>query len=105
MPAVYLHFHKYFMTNTDHIYLRAGMERLQKSMNTYVKHLSRRCDGFEDKEKGLPISFLGRTMIAHGEDFEPNSEFGNCLIGESTLKIIIDAFLANDDLTSSRHCK
>jgi len=61
-----------------------GMERLQKSMNTYVKHLSRRCDGFEDKEKGLPISFLGRTMIAHGEDFEPNSEFGNCLIALGT---------------------
>lgn len=50
-------------------------------MNTYVKSLSRRGETFEDKEKGLPVSYLGRTMIAHGEDFEPESEFGNCLIG------------------------
>ncbi|KAI8624733.1 BAR-domain-containing protein [Xylariaceae sp. FL1651] len=57
-----------------------GMERLQKSMNTYVKSLSRRGETFEDKEKGLPVSYLGRTMITHGEDFEPDSEFGNCLI-------------------------
>ncbi|KAJ8110178.1 hypothetical protein ONZ43_g5941 [Nemania bipapillata] len=57
-----------------------GMDRLQKSMNAYIKSLSRRGETFEDKEKGLPVSYLGRTMIAHGEDFEPDSEFGNCLI-------------------------
>ncbi|KAI0095905.1 BAR-domain-containing protein [Daldinia grandis] len=57
-----------------------GYERLQKSMNTYVKSLSRRGETFEDKEKGLPVSYLGRTMMSHGEDFEPDSEFGNCLI-------------------------
>ncbi|KAI0378501.1 BAR-domain-containing protein [Hypomontagnella monticulosa] len=57
-----------------------GYERLQKSMNTYVKSLSRRGETFEDKEKGLPVSYLGRTMMGHGEDFEPDSEFGNCLI-------------------------
>lgn len=58
-----------------------GMDRLQKSMNVYVKSMSRRGETFEDKEKGLPVSYLGRTMIAHGEDFEADSEFGNCLIG------------------------
>ncbi|KAI1171762.1 BAR domain-containing protein [Nemania sp. FL0916] len=57
-----------------------GMDRLQKSMNAYIKSLSRRGETFEDKEKGLPVSYLGRTMIAHGEDFEPDSEFGNGLI-------------------------
>ncbi|GAW18367.1 hypothetical protein ANO14919_078420 [Xylariales sp. No.14919] len=57
-----------------------GMDRLQKSMNTYTKSLSRRGETFDDKEKGLPVSYLGRTMIAHGEDFEADSEFGNCLI-------------------------
>lgn len=57
-----------------------GMDRLQKSMNVYVKSMSRRGETFEDKEKGLPVSYLGRTMIAHGEDFEADSEFGNCLI-------------------------
>jgi hypothetical protein len=50
-------------------------------MNTYVKSLSRRGETFDDKEKGLPVSYLGRTMIAHGEDFDADSEFGNCLIG------------------------
>ncbi|GAP92774.1 putative bar domain-containing protein [Rosellinia necatrix] len=57
-----------------------GMDRLQKSMNAYMKSLSRRGETFEDKEKGLPVSYLGRTMIAHGEDFEQDSEFGNCLV-------------------------
>lgn len=58
------------------------MDRLHKSMNAYVKWLSRRGE-FEDKEKGLPVSYLGRTMISHGEDFESDSEFGNSLIGMS----------------------
>ncbi|KAI0160062.1 BAR-domain-containing protein [Hypoxylon sp. FL1284] len=57
-----------------------GYGRLQKSMTAYVKSLSRRGETFEDKEKGLPVSYLGRTMISHGEDFENDSEFGNCLI-------------------------
>ncbi|KAI9818552.1 MAG: hypothetical protein M1827_000611 [Pycnora praestabilis] len=56
-----------------------GMERLQKSMTVYVKSLSKRNEA-EDKEKTLPVAYLGSTMIAHGEDFENDSEFGNCLI-------------------------
>lgn len=58
----------------------SGMEKLQKSMTVYVKSLSRRNE-VEDKEKVLPVGYLGQTMIHHGEDFEPDSEFGNCLIG------------------------
>ncbi|KAI4125655.1 MAG: hypothetical protein LQ347_005301 [Umbilicaria vellea] len=57
-----------------------GMERLQKSMNAYVKTLSKRNEG-EDKEKSLPVAYLGSTMVNHGEDFENDSEFGQCLIG------------------------
>jgi hypothetical protein len=57
-----------------------GMDRMQKSMNAYVKWLGRRGETFEDKEKGLPVSYLGRTMLSHGEDFEADSEFGNCLV-------------------------
>ena len=58
----------------------SGMEKLQKSMTIYVKSLSKRNE-VEDKEKILPVGYLGQTMIHHGEDFEPDSEFGNCLIG------------------------
>ncbi|KAK0636030.1 hypothetical protein B0T17DRAFT_481182 [Bombardia bombarda] len=57
-----------------------GMDRMQKSMNLYVKWLGRRAEVAEDKEKGLPVSYLGRSMISHGEEFDPDSEFGNCLI-------------------------
>lgn len=57
------------------------MERLQKSMNAYIKWLSRRSEPFEDREKSPPIVFMARTMVSHGEDFESDSEFGNCLIG------------------------
>ena len=60
------------------------MEKLQKSMTVYVKSLSKRNEG-EDKEKTLPVAYLGQTMIHHGEDFEPDSEFGNCLIGEQEM--------------------
>ncbi|MCJ1318332.1 hypothetical protein MMC15_003660 [Xylographa vitiligo] len=56
-----------------------GMERLQKSMTNYIKTLSKRNEG-EDKEKMLPVAYLGSTMVSHGEDFENDSEFGQCLI-------------------------
>ncbi|KAM0818043.1 putative BAR domain-containing protein [Seiridium cardinale] len=68
------------MLETEMALRHDGMDRLQRSMNVYTKSLSRRCEAAEDKEKGLPISFLGRTMISHGEDFEPDSDFGNCLV-------------------------
>jgi hypothetical protein len=54
------------------------MERLQKSMTLYIKSISRK--EAEDREKMLPVAFLGSTMISHGQDFQPDSEFGNCLI-------------------------
>ena len=54
------------------------MERMQKSMTTYVKTLSKRNEG-DDKEKNLPVTYLGSTMAIHGEDFEDDSEFGLCL--------------------------
>lgn len=57
-----------------------GMEKLQKSMTVYVKSLSKRNE-LDDKEKLLPVGYLGQTMITHGEDFDPDSTFGNCLIG------------------------
>jgi hypothetical protein len=62
------------------------MERLHKSMTGYTKSLSKRNEG-DDKEKTLPVSYLGSTMIGHGEEFEGDSEFGNCLIGTSTPKL------------------
>jgi hypothetical protein len=67
---------------TDGIYCAAGMERLQKSMTAYVKALSKRNEG-DDKEKPLAVGHLGSTMVHHGEDFDCDSEFGQCLIRES----------------------
>lgn len=52
-------------------------------MTIYVKSLSKTKEA-EDKEKGLPIANLGATMIAHGEEFEHDSEFGSCLIGSTS---------------------
>lgn len=61
------------------------MIKMQASMTEYVKWLTRRSESsFGDKEKGVPASVLGRTMISHGEDFDNDSEFGNCLIGMSS---------------------
>lgn len=53
-------------------------------MNVYVKTLSKRNEG-DDKEKALPVSYLGSTMVSHGEDFEDDSEFGQCLQSRSHL--------------------
>lgn len=58
------------------------MERLQKSMTAYVKSLAKRNE-VEEKEKTLPVAYLGSTMLGHGEDFDDDSKFGQCLIGMS----------------------
>ncbi|KAJ4348940.1 hypothetical protein N0V95_005025 [Ascochyta clinopodiicola] len=55
-----------------------GMDKMQKAMAVYVKSISKRAEG-ADKEKQLPGGHLGSSMVTHGEDFEPDSEFGNCL--------------------------
>lgn len=54
------------------------MDKMQKSMTVYVKSLSERAQG-TDREKMLPGGHLGSSMVTHSEDFEPDSEFGNCL--------------------------
>ena len=67
-------------------------------MTAYVKTLSKRNEG-EDKEKSLPVSYLGSTMVRHGEDFEDDSEFGQCLIsmGRTNERIgrIQETYVAN----------
>lgn len=55
-----------------------GMDKMQRSMAVYVKSLSKRAEG-DNREKQLPGGHLGSSMVTHGEDFEPDSEFGNCL--------------------------
>lgn len=70
-----------------HILNVTGMERLQRSMTLYVKSLSKRNEG-EDKEKSLPVGYLGSTMVHHGEDFEDDSQFGQCLISKPTPRAV-----------------
>lgn len=68
-------------------------------MNLYVKWLGRRCESSEDRDKNIPTAFLGRTMISHGEDFAPDSEFGNCLIalgrGNERVAAIQETFVSD----------
>lgn len=56
-----------------------GVDRIHKSMTAYVKAISKRSEG-DDKEKTLPVAHLGGSMVSHGEDFDANSEYGQCLI-------------------------
>ena len=49
-------------------------------MNGYVKSLSKRSEG-DDKEKSTAIAQLGASALGHADDFEPESEFGQCLSG------------------------
>jgi hypothetical protein len=50
---------------------------MHKSMTTYVKWVGKRT---EDREKLFPVGHLGTTYIAHGQDYAPESDYGNCLI-------------------------
>lgn len=63
-----------------------GMEKMQESMSMYIKAVSKRTE-LEKKEKTLPIAYMGASMITHGEDFEHDSEFGQCLTGEFILRL------------------
>lgn len=54
-------------------------------MTAYIKAISKRSEG-EDKEKTLPIAHLGSSMVNHGEEFDTNSQFGQCLICEYRLQ-------------------
>lgn len=54
------------------------MERLNQSTNGYIKSISRRDQG-EGKDKQLPVGHFASVLVNHGEDFEPDSEFGQCL--------------------------
>lgn len=63
------------------------MDKLHKSMNQYVKSISKRSET-EEKDKNLPIGYLGKVMVTHGEDFEDSSEFGQSLISELSAILI-----------------
>lgn len=54
------------------------MQKLKKAADTYVQHTGKR-ERYQDKEQQLPVAYFGSTMVAHGDDFEPDSEFGQCL--------------------------
>jgi hypothetical protein len=58
----------------------AGLTANHRSMSNYMKAISRR-DAGDEKEKVLPIGAMATTMASHGEDFESDSEFGQCMIG------------------------
>lgn len=55
-----------------------GLDRINKASNTYIKTLSKR-DQYEGREKQMPVAYFGNSLVAHGDDFEPDSEFGQCL--------------------------
>lgn len=65
-------------TNVTQANKSPGMERLQQSSTAYVKSMGRRDQG-EGKEKLLPVAHLANVLVNHGDDFEPDSEFGQCL--------------------------
>jgi hypothetical protein len=46
-------------------------------MSLYVKHIGKKAES-DDRDK-LPLGYLGATMVSHGQDFAPDSEFGSCL--------------------------
>ncbi|RPB05624.1 BAR-domain-containing protein [Choiromyces venosus 120613-1] len=74
-----------------------GAEKLHNTMNVYIKSVSQKSVG-EDREKMLPVDVMAQAMISHGEEFESDSVFGNCLIkmGHANEKIarVQDSYVA-----------
>ncbi|KAI9791981.1 MAG: hypothetical protein M1816_003250 [Peltula sp. TS41687] len=60
-------------------YRHEGMERLHKSMTSYVKSISKTKEA-EEKDRSLPVAYLGATMISHGQQLDRGSVLGSCLI-------------------------
>jgi hypothetical protein len=56
------------------------MKENHKAMAAYVKNMSKRNE-LEDRDKIMPVAYLGSAMSSHGDDFDINSEFGQCLSG------------------------
>lgn len=61
----------------------SGMDRLHSSAQIYIKSLSKRREG-DDREKMIPVDIVAQSMLNHGEEFESDSQYGQCLISEST---------------------
>ncbi|QIW98533.1 hypothetical protein AMS68_004051 [Peltaster fructicola] len=74
-----------------------GLTRLQTSTRTYLRWLSKRYP--KDKDRQLPVGQLGAAMAEHGNDFDEDVEFGQCLIAmgqvQDRLARIQEAYLAN----------
>ena len=66
-----------------------GIERLHGSVSTYVRGLQEKKQHPETKEKLSPIGNIASVMVHHGQDFDDQSKFGQCLISEFDL---IDCF-------------
>lgn len=49
-------------------------------MTSYSRWVGRRCDALEDRERSSPLAYFGRTMAAHGEEHDAESELGNSLV-------------------------
>ena len=82
------------------------MRENQKAMNSYIKAISYKNEG-ENKDKVLPVGFMGTAMANHGEDFENESEFGQCLIGkdsQSELPSATDAISHGSNKPEVRSC-
>jgi hypothetical protein len=56
--------------------LTLGLRKISDSMNQYVQH-----EGKRTQTDDLYIDNLGTSMLEHGQDFAPDSEFGSCLKG------------------------
>ena len=51
-------------------------------MTSYIKSISKTKEA-EERDRSLPVSYMGSVMIGHGEQFGRDSVYGNCLVGES----------------------
>lgn len=65
-----------------------GMEKMQETTSTYLKAISKKTE-LEKKEKILPITHMGASMVTHSEDFEHDSEYGQCLTCEFLCAVLV----------------
>ncbi|KAK9470575.1 uncharacterized protein V1510DRAFT_347318, partial [Dipodascopsis tothii] len=56
-----------------------GTDKLHQALSGYVRNLAKRRE-FEEKEKTTPTDILGQTMSVFGNEFVPESTYGQALL-------------------------
>lgn len=81
-------------------FICADMEKMNRAMQAYLKHLTKKIEA-DVKDKKTPVSSLGQIMQSYGDDIRTNPELSKRLTSTCHLPIIPNGILQRQILTVS----